>query len=186
MTQQPEGPQRRSLMAFAPLAVLAGIVLAAVLVLTQGRERAFIGGAEGRSVPAFSLTTLSGDDVVSPEEFAGRPYLINLFASWCVPCRAEHPLLMELAAQGVPILGLAHKDEAADTARFLQELGDPYVVVGMDPEGRFSLDLGSTGVPETFVIGPNGEIILAHRQPLTRQAVQDLVLPALEQAAQDP
>lgn len=111
---------------------------------------------------------------------AGRAYVINMFASWCTPCRAEHPQLMALRERGVEIVGVAYKDRPEASARFLQELGDPFRVVALDPDGRFGLELGIAGVPETFVIGPDGSIRAAYRGPLTEDVVESTILPALE------
>ena len=105
--------------------------------------------------------------------------MVNLFASWCTPCRAEHPQLMALRQRGVDIVGVAYKDRREASAAFLSELGDPYSVVAMDPEGRFGLELGVTGVPETVVIGPDGVIRAAHRGPLSEDDVENVILPAL-------
>ena len=102
-----------------------------------------------------------------------------LVSEWCTPCRAEHPQLMALRRQGVDIVGIAYKDRPGAAAAFLNELGDPFTDVALDPEGRFGLELGITGVPETFVIGPDGVIRAAYRGPLTEEVVRDTILPAL-------
>jgi len=116
---------------------------------------------------------------VTSETFAGRAYVVNVFASWCTPCRAEHPQLMALQASGVEILGVAYKDRPDATAAFLNGLGDPFTAVGQDPEGRFALELGIIGVPETFVIGPDGTIRAVHRGPLTPDVIESTIRPAL-------
>jgi cytochrome c biogenesis protein CcmG/thiol:disulfide interchange protein DsbE len=109
----------------------------------------------------------------------GRAYVINMFASWCTPCRAEHPRLMQLRAAGVEILGVAYKDRPGAAAQFLNELGDPFRHVALDPDGRFGLDLGIAGVPETFVVGADGTIRAVHRGPLTEDAIERTIRPAL-------
>jgi cytochrome c biogenesis protein CcmG/thiol:disulfide interchange protein DsbE len=167
--------------AFAPLAVLLVVVAAAAFLLTRGGEReTFQAGMVGRQAPAFEMERLGGGAPVTPAEMQGRAYLINVFASWCTPCRAEHPELVRLQQAGVPILGVAYKDEAADTRAFLDELGNPFSVIGMDPEGRVGLELGVTGAPETFVVGPDGEIRAAYRGALTPDVVRSTILPALQ------
>ncbi|MBC7769178.1 MAG: DsbE family thiol:disulfide interchange protein [Phycisphaerales bacterium] len=168
------------LAAFAPLIALLVVVLAAAFLLTRGGEReTFQTGMVGRQAPEFAMERLGGGDPVAPDALAGRAYLVNVFASWCTPCRAEHPQLMALQASGVTILGVAYKDEPADTTAFLAELGNPFSVVGMDPEGRLGLEFGVTGAPETFVVGADGVIRAAYRGPLTPEVVNTVILPAL-------
>jgi cytochrome c biogenesis protein CcmG/thiol:disulfide interchange protein DsbE len=169
------------LIALVPLVALAALVVVGVLLLTREGERTeFTTGMVGRPAPTYALTRLDEGPLLTSDERHGRAYVINLFASWCTPCRAEHPQLMALRQRGVDIVGVAYKDRREASVAFLNELGDPFSVVGMDPEGRFGLELGVTGVPETFVIGPDGLIRAAHRGPLTEDAVQDVILPALE------
>lgn len=166
--------------ALAPLAVLIVIVGIAAFLLTRGGERQTISaGMIGRPAPAYELARLDGGEALTGEARRGRAYVINMFASWCTPCRAEHPQLMALRAGGVDIVGVAYKDEPGAAARFLEELGDPFADVALDPEGRFALELGTTGVPETFVIAADGTIRAAHRGPLTPDAVENVIRPAL-------
>lgn len=168
------------LAAFVPLLALLVVVVASAFLLTRGSEREqFTAGMVGRMAPNYALERLGGGDLVTPEAMAGRPYLINVFASWCTPCRAEHPQLVALQQSGVTILGVAYKDAPQDTAAFLSELGNPFAVVGMDPEGRYGLELGVTGAPETFVVGADGAIRAAFRGPLTEEVVRETILPAL-------
>ncbi|MGE0740802.1 MAG: DsbE family thiol:disulfide interchange protein [Hyphomonadaceae bacterium] len=168
-------------LAFVPLAALAVLVVAAIVLLTRGGERETVSaGLLGRPAPAYTLAPLNGETPVSSQARAGRPYVINLFASWCVPCRAEHPQLMALEAAGVEIVGVAYKDRPENAARFLDDLGNPFAAVGLDPEGRFGLDLGLAGVPETFVIGADGTVRAVHRGPLTPEIVEEEILPALQ------
>ena len=169
------------LIAFVPLAALASLILVGLVLLTrEGERERFTEGMVGRPAPTYALTRLDGGPMVTSDDRRGRAYVINLFASWCTPCRAEHPQLMALRQRGVEIVGVAYKDRPAASVAFLTELGDPFQVVAMDPEGRFGLELGVTGVPETFVIGADGTIRAAYRGPLTEEAVRDEILPALE------
>lgn len=166
--------------AFAPLIILGLLVLVSGFLLLRGGEReTFSAGMIGRQAPDYVLQSLSGAEVVTRAERLGRPYVINLFASWCAPCRAEHPQLMALQAQGVEIVGVAYKDRPENTVRFLNELGNPFTAVGVDPEGRFGLELGLAGVPETFVIGADGAVRAVHRGPLTDRDVREIIAPAL-------
>lgn len=170
----------KRLLPFLPLAALALLVIVSVLLLTRGGERQTVSdGWIGRPAPAMSLARLNGGAPVTGDDVVGRPYVINVFASWCVPCRAEHAQLMSLQARGVDIVGVAYKDDAADTAAFLTELGNPFHAVGLDPEGRFGLELGVAGVPETFVVGADGRIVAVHRGPLTERDITNSILPAL-------
>ncbi|GAM99560.1 cytochrome c-type biogenesis protein CcmG/DsbE [alpha proteobacterium U9-1i] len=163
-----------------PLAVLGLIVVLSAFVLLRGGERQTVSeGRIGRPQPAYELQRLGGGAPVTSADFAGRAHVINLFASWCTPCRAEHPVLSQLAESGVTIVGVAYKDEADDAQGFLTDLGNPFAATALDPEGRFGLELGMAGVPETFVIGPDGAIRAVHRGPLTQDDVERVILPAL-------
>lgn len=166
--------------AFAPLIVLALIVIAGAILLVRPGERAtFSAGLIGQPAPAYSLPRLGEGAPVTDAEHPPGVYIINLFASWCVPCRAEHDQLLAMRTAGIHVVGIAYKDAPEDTARFLQELGDPYVAVGLDREGRFGLDMGATGVPETYVIGADGRVRAVHRGPLTGDIINREILPAL-------
>jgi len=168
-------------LAFAPLAALLVIVaVAAFLLMRPGERETFTTGDDLRPVPTYALTRLGGGDLVTSDAMAGRAHLINVYASWCTPCRAEHPQLMALNAAGVEIVGISYKDQPAHSQRFLDELGNPFSAIGVDPEGRFGIELGIMAVPETFVIGPDGRIRYIHRGPLTPDVVQSTILPALQ------
>jgi cytochrome c biogenesis protein CcmG, thiol:disulfide interchange protein DsbE len=163
-----------------PIVALALLVAIAAFMLTRGGEReTFSGGLIGRPAPSYSLTPLGEGPPVTRDDFAGRAYLINVFASWCAPCRVEHPQLIALSAGGVPILGVAYKDGPEATAAFLEELGNPYSAVALDPDGRFGLDLGLIGAPETFVIGSDGAVRAVHRGVLTPEVIEETIMPAL-------
>lgn len=171
--------------AFAPLAALVLIAAASIAVLMQGGERDMVSadGLTGQPTPAYALAPLTGEGVIAPERFAGRAYVINLFASWCAPCEVEHPLLMQMQAAGVPILGIAYKDRPENAARFLRRLGNPYEIAGLDPEGRYALEIGVAGVPETFVVGADGRLIALYRGELTEEIVRTRIMPALAEGA---
>ncbi len=156
-------------------AVIPLVVLVALAALFVGwslkREPAFKPDAMvGQPLPATRLPILTGAagaDVVSLAEVArGRPVVVNLFASWCAPCRIEHPQLMAMRDQGITVIGVAYKDDPTDTRAFLDELGDPFEVVLVDREGRAGLDLGVSGVPETFVVGADGSIVTKLAGPI--------------------
>lgn len=168
---------------FIPVALLVALVAVAAFVLLRGGEHETVsGGRIGRDAPSFALTRLGGGAMVTSDDFAGRPHVVNFFASWCTPCRAEHPQLMALKDEGVTVLGVAYKDEPEASAIFLRELGDPFAAVALDPEGRYALELGVAGaVPETFVIGADGRVLAVHRGPLTREVIAETILPAVNQ-----
>ncbi len=140
----------------------------------------------GKTAPAFSLPPLpglSGVAGVSDAELRnGKVTVVNVFASWCVPCRAEHPMLMELSRTGANVVGIAYKDEPENTRRFLGQGGNPFARVGMDRSGRTGIDWGVTGVPETFVVRGDGTVAYRHWGPITPQSLRDEVMPAIRNA----
>jgi cytochrome c biogenesis protein CcmG/thiol:disulfide interchange protein DsbE len=136
-----------------------------------------------RPAPDFALPPLEGWDrpALSRADLGGEPVLVNVFASWCVPCRVEHPVLMRLAQQhGITIHGINQKDAPAQARAFLAELGDPYTRIGADRDGRVSIDWGVYGVPETFVVDGEGRIRYRHVGPLQGRDVEATILPLLE------
>jgi len=137
-----------------------------------------------KPVPPFDLPSLSGQDRFTHDILRGEPGLVNIFASWCAPCRVEHPLLMRLAKrEGVRLYGIAYKDKPEDSARFLAELGDPYRAIGVDRDGRVGVDFGVYGVPETYVLDRDGHIRARHVGPLTPAAIERDILPLLRRLA---
>jgi cytochrome c-type biogenesis protein CcmF len=131
----------------------------------------------GRSVPSLVLPGLFGTEPVRLADIKGQK-LVNVFASWCAPCRVEHPTLMALAKAGVPIIGIAYRDKPAGTKAMLNELGSPYVAVGLD-EGCAGTELAVTGVPETLLIDETGTIVWRHAGPLDKAVVANELLPRL-------
>ena len=132
-----------------------------------------------KMAPAFDLAGLHGEGVAR-DALKGGPVLINFFASWCVPCRVEHPLLMRLAEQEhVAIYGIDYKDKPEDATKLLAQFGDPYRRVGLDQDGRVGLDFGVYGVPETYVLDGAGKIRKRFVGPLTAAQVDNELLPLL-------
>lgn len=171
-------PSRRRLAMFLPVAVFAG--LAFVLASGLGRNAGEIPSALiGKPVPLFSLPPVQGRTLgLSSADLRGEVSLVNVFASWCVACREEHPLFMRLKAGGtVPLHGLNYKDQPADAAKWLGTLGDPYTRTGADLNGRVAVDWGVYGVPETFVVGADGRIAYKHIGPVTEQSLGETILP---------
>lgn len=189
-TQQ-DGPTRRrplNWLAFSPFIIFAvlGAVFFAMLSDTDRDTARLPSALIGQPAPQASLPPI--DDVqfaastggFDLSEFAGRPLVVNVWASWCAPCRQEHPLLMELAAEGaVPIAGINYKDQTGNALQFLGALGNPYSVVGVDSSGRTAIEWGVYGVPETFIVAPDGTIAWKHAGPLTREIVEDQMRPLL-------
>lgn len=140
----------------------------------------------GRPAPDFSLPPLpgrdrGGDDGLSRADLGGDgPKLVNVFASWCVPCRVEHPLLARLAEQGVVVHGINYKDQPENARAWLAELGDPFAEVGADRDGRVAIEWGVYGVPETFVLDKEGKVVHKHVGPLMARDLERTILPLLE------
>jgi cytochrome c biogenesis protein CcmG/thiol:disulfide interchange protein DsbE len=137
----------------------------------------------GKPAPAFKLTQLhEPGKTISPPDMAGKVWLLNVWASWCVSCRQEHPVLMDLARQGVvPILGLNYKDAREAGTGWLRQFGNPYTVSAFDSDGRVGIDYGVYGVPETFVIDKQGVIRMKHIGPVTTEVVNDKLLPLIKE-----
>ncbi|CAN0374440.1 unnamed protein product [Discosporangium mesarthrocarpum] len=136
----------------------------------------------GQPVPDFTLPPV---DPSIPGGFAtadlrGEPAIVNVFASWCVPCLAEHPLIAALAKQGWRVYGLNHKDKPEDARRWLDTHGNPYTAIGADDDGRASIEWGVTGVPETFIVDAEGVIRFKWAGPLTPDLVANKLQPVLD------
>ncbi|TVS01162.1 MAG: DsbE family thiol:disulfide interchange protein [Rhodobacteraceae bacterium] len=138
---------------------------------------------EGQPAPPVVVTQL-GDKAVFDDDSlrSGEVKLVNFWASWCAPCRAEHPLLEELAEE-VPVFGVNYRDQPDRALDFLDELGDPFAGIGADTAGRMGLDWGLYGVPETYVVAGDGTVILRFAGPITREIVANRIRPAMERAA---
>jgi cytochrome c biogenesis protein CcmG, thiol:disulfide interchange protein DsbE len=135
-----------------------------------------------KPAPAFSLPVLATPDKqLGLQDLRGKVWLLNVWASWCVACRVEHPLLVELSGQGVvPIYGLNYKDKRDDALGWLAKFGNPYVASLSDAEGLVGIDYGVYGVPETFVIDKNGMIRMKHIGPVTPEVLRDDILPLVK------
>jgi cytochrome c biogenesis protein CcmG/thiol:disulfide interchange protein DsbE len=170
----------RRLLFLIPVLVFAGVGIGLALGLT--RDPSILPSALiGKPVPEFDLPPLDGLDRpgLASADLEGRAVLVNVFASWCVPCRAEHPILMRLAERGVPIYGINYKDKPDQAGAWLGELGDPFERIGADQSGRVAIDWGVYGVPETFVIDAAGRIRHKFVGPLMPQDVDKTLLPML-------
>lgn len=182
----PRGPDRtgwRSSRRGYAIAILAFLAIGAVLALGLDRNPRLIPSPLiGKPVPEFDLPPVKGRKLgLSSKDLRGQVSLVNVFASWCVACREEHPLLMELArGDVVPIHGLNYKDAPDDAAKWLDTLGDPYTRTGADRNGRVAIDWGVYGVPETFVIDPKGRIAYKHIGPVNAEVLNNKILPLIE------
>lgn len=140
-----------------------------------------------KPVPRFDLPALDGVErpgLATTDLNGGQVTLVNFFASWCLPCRAEHPLLMDLAEnKSLRLVAINYKDKPADAVRWLAELGNPYARIGADRPGRTAIDWGVSGVPETFVVDRDGRIRYQHIGPIHPSQLEDTILPLIESLA---
>jgi cytochrome c biogenesis protein CcmG/thiol:disulfide interchange protein DsbE len=168
---QPERQKSsRNFAILLPVSIFLGIVVLLAIGLTMD-PRKVPSPLIDKPVPMFSLAPVQGRQLgLASSDLKGEVSLVNVFASWCVACRQEHPLLLEVGRQNiVPIHGLNYKDEADDAAGWLDALGDPYTRTGADLNGRVGINWGVYGVPETFVIDKNGNIAYKHIGPISQQ-----------------
>ena len=180
-TEPAGGISRRRLLYAMPAAGFGSLVL--VLGWGMTRDPSEVPSALiGKPVPAFDLPPVQGRRPgLASADLHGQVSLVNVFASWCVACQAEHPLLMQLAGdKAVPIHGLNYKDEPADAAQWLDVRGDPYTRTGADRNGRVAVDWGVYGVPETFVVTADGRIAHKHIGPLMEQDISGTILPLVD------
>ena len=134
-----------------------------------------------KPAPAFKLAQLHEEQrVFTPDDMKGKVWLLNVWASWCVSCRVEHPLLVEMSKQRVvPIVGLNYKDKREDGVQWLQKFGNPYALSAYDLDGRVGIDYGVYGVPETFLIDKHGVIRYKQIGPITPEALEKKILPLI-------
>ena len=184
---QPPARSPRRTTYLLPLALFGTLVI--VLAVGLSRDpREVPSPLIGKPVPAFDLPPVNGRvHGLASRDLMGRVSLVNVFASWCVACRAEHAVLVDLARRHiVSIHGLNYKDQPDDAARWLDQWGDPYTRTGADIDGRVAIDWGVYGVPETFLVGPDGRIAYKHVGPLTQEFVRDKLLPMVEGLLRHP
>lgn len=173
--------QSRRWLVLLPVAVFAALAVALLWGLWNKDER-LPSTLIGKPVPEFDLPPIVGRETgLSSADLRGDVSIVNVWASWCVPCRVEMPLLVELAATGtVPIHGINYKDDPEEALAFLDELGDPYTGIGADTTGRVAIDWGVYGLPETFVIDAKGIIAYKHVGPFDRRSLEDTILPVVQ------
>ena len=165
-----------------PLAIFLGVALflyRGLYLNTTELPSALI----GKPFPAFALPSL--DDparTLTQDDLKGKPAMVNVWATWCPSCRAEHPVLMDFAKAGVvPVIGLNYKDGRIDGIKWLQDFGNPYATSAFDNDGRVGIDYGVYGVPETFVIDKKGVIRMKYTGPLTPDAITTKLMPLIKE-----
>lgn len=161
--------------ALAPLVVLAALAVLFAGSALRHDPRYAPAALVGQPLPDERLAPLAGGAPVELRVAAPPGTLVNFFASWCAPCRLEHPVLLALKAQGIRIVGVAYKDTAEHSRALLAQNGDPFAAVLVDPDGRAGIDFGVSGVPETFLVGPGGRITAKVALPLTPDSAEALV-----------
>ena len=178
-------PKRRLLM-LLPLVTFAALAAIFFVQLERGGDESVIPSAligkpaPETSLPPLEATGLPGFDTAA---LSGKVALVNVWASWCVPCRQEHPLLMELSRDDRFVLaGFNYKDKPDNAARFLGSLGNPFAMIGRDESGRAAINWGVYGVPETFVVDTRGTIAFKHVGPLTPDSIASQIMPAIQKA----
>ncbi len=189
-TQSPPSTFRRRLLGALPLILFGALAMVFLVRLFGGDPSRLPSALIGKQVPDFKMEALPGlvkdgkpmDGFSTGILYGNKVTLVNVWASWCVPCRAEHPFLMELAKRpDIQVVGLNYKDKPANARRFLGTHGNPYERVGVDPTGRVSVDWGVYGVPETFVVDKKGVIRFKQIGPLTQDSLKRF-LPQIEAA----
>ena len=160
-----------------PLAVFVALIAVVAVQLYRPADRTVRSALVGTPMPAVTLKPIAADrpGIVGTMFADGHPRVVNIFASWCVPCMAEAPQLMRLRQLGIEIDGVAVHDQRADIADFLRQNGDPYARIGDDPMGSVQLSLGSSGVPESFVIDGRGRIVLQHVGAIRDDDIPEIV-----------
>ena len=141
-----------------------------------------VGVTVGHQAPSFTLESDKGEKVSVDKDDIGRIYVLNFWASWCPPCRAEHPTLTALAAEGIPVMGIDLKDPEPAAQRFLAEHGNPFARLATDPQGRAAIDWGVTAPPETFILDAEGRVLYRHAGPLIREDYTNRFRPELDKA----
>jgi cytochrome c biogenesis protein CcmG/thiol:disulfide interchange protein DsbE len=167
----------RRLFLWLPLAVFAAFVVTVAIGLRKPGDSLIRSQMIGKAMPDFELqpAVASHPGLAAADLRKGRPRLVNVFASWCVPCKAEAAQLDALKRRGVPIDGVAIRDRREDVAKFLAEWGDPFERIGADPQSRVQFALGSSGVPETFVVDGKGVIRHQHIGDIRPEDVAEII-----------
>ncbi|MEN5275534.1 DsbE family thiol:disulfide interchange protein [Brucella sp. TWI432] len=194
MSEADTAKKPRILVALLPLLIFVGLAAIFAVQLLSGKDNTTIPSALiGRQAPPTNLPPVEGllrDGAPVPglnsEDFKGKLTLVNVWGSWCVPCRQEHPLLMEIAKdKRIRVVGLNYKDQPENARRFLGDLGNPFAAVGADRAGRSAIEWGVYGVPETFLVDADGKIVYKHVGPFTPESVKNDLMPVITGAIGD-
>ena len=172
----------RRLMYILPLRLFLGVGIALLLGFNRD-PREIPSALIDKPVPEFALPPLPGHKQgLSTADLKGEVRLVNVFASWCVPCRAEHPIVTRLAeSEKIPVHAINHKDKPEDAKAWLARYGDPYASIGVDSDGRASIEWGVYGVPESFLIDRQGRIRYKHVGPLSPEVMERDILPLVKE-----
>jgi len=184
----------RYAVALIPLVVFAGIAATAAKMLydqdVHGKNISEIPSALiGTKAPALNLAPLEGANLPALTDSAikGKLTLVNVFASWCIPCRDEHPILMQLAKDSrLNVVAINYKDKNDNALRFLSELGNPFAAIGVDPKGQAAIDWGVYGIPESYLVAPDGTILYKRVGPFDDVSLREGLFPAVETALGKP
>ena len=190
---KPRSPARYAL-ALLPLIVFAGIAATAAKMLydqdLHGKDISTIPSALiGTKAPALALPPLEGANLPALTDAAikGRLTLVNVFASWCIPCREEHPFLLQLAKDSrLNIVAINYKDQPENALRFLGELGNPFAAIGIDPKGEAAIDWGVYGIPESYLVAADGTILYKRVGPFDERSLKEELFPAIDKALAAP
>ncbi|MFN3623928.1 MAG: DsbE family thiol:disulfide interchange protein [Hyphomicrobium sp.] len=176
----------------APLAAFGVLVVVFLFALQTGDPSKLPSALIGKPAPATQFPPLEGlvadgktvPGFSSAELVTGKPIIVNFWASWCVPCAEEQPLLVELQKRtGVQLYGVNYKDDPVAARRFLGRYGNPFTAVGTDDKGRGAIEWGVYGMPETFVLNGKGEIVFKHVGPVSAQSIEQKLMPAITRAS---
>ena len=174
---------RPSLLMILPPLIFVGLVAMFAVSMMRDDPNALPSAHVGKMAPPVEVAPMTGKPVLRAEDLRqGEVTLVNFWASWCAPCRAEHVSLSALAADGVRIYGVNYKDKPSKALDFLAELGNPYSALGADLAGSMGLNWGLYGVPETFFISGDGTVLKRFAGPITQRALESEIRPALAAA----
>ena len=169
------------------LPILAFLALVAIMswgLLVREDRDALPSAFLSKPAPEFSIPHMTGDGTLTAADLKGDgPVVLNFWASWCAPCRVEHPELMQLQAMGVRVIGINYKDDDAKAQAFLDQLGNPFEAIGDDDKGRAAIEFGVVALPETFVIDGDGTIVYKHTGPINPGELDEKVWPAIRAAS---
>lgn len=176
----------RVVLSLVPIGAFAILAIIFFVQLTSGKNTSDIPSALiGTKAPSLNMGALDGSQrpALNDDAVKGKLTLINVFASWCIPCREEHPLLLQLSKDPrLNLVAINYKDKTENALRFLGELGNPFAAIGVDPNGAAAIDWGVYGVPESYLVAPDGTILFKKVGPFDAKSVTDQLEPAIQKA----